>query len=199
MKIAARELNLLGVTVAVILLALTYLALEPKFREWADFRAQRDDLLARRDAAQQLLDSRESVESRLEEFRQGLPVFSAGKKAEAELLQALEKMVGQHGLTLTRREADPERQAGDLFETAITCYWESDLAALVNFLFAQQSQGAVSDVRQLSVQPAGGKDVPIGRLKGTFTIDYAYRREAGATENKPEPAPSAPAEEPEQP
>ena len=199
MKIAARELNLLGVTVGVILLALTYLALEPKFREWADFRAQRDDLLARRDAAQQLLDSRESVESRLEEFRQGLPVFSAGKKAEAELLQALEKMVGQHGLTLTRREADPERQAGDLFETAITCYWESDLAALVNFLFAQQSQGAVSDVRQLSVQPAGGKDVPIGRLKGTFTIDYAYRREAGATENKPEPAPSAPAEEPEQP
>ena len=199
MKIAARELNLLGVTVGVILLALTYLALEPKFREWADFRAQRDDLLARRDAAQQLLDSRESVESRLEEFRQGLPVFSAGKKAEAELLQALEKMVGQHGLTLTRREADPERQAGDLFETAITCYWESDLAALVNFLFAQQSQGAVSDVRQLSVQPAGGKDVPIGRLKGTFTIDYAYRREAGATENKPEPAAPAPAAETDQP
>ena len=118
---------------------------------------------------------------------------------EAELLQALEKMVGQHNLALTRREAAPERQAGDLFETAITCYWEGDLAALVNFLYAQQSQGAVSDVRQLSVQPAGGKDVPADRLKGTFTIDYAYRREAGATEPKPEPAAAPPAAEPEQP
>ena len=64
----------------------------------------------------------------------------------------------------------------------------------MNFLYAQQSQGAVSDVRALSVQPAGGKDVPAGRLKGTFTIDYAYRREPAAPENKPEPAAPAPAE-----
>ena len=199
MKIAARELNLLGITLAVVLLALTYLALEPKFQEWADFRAQREDLLARQEAAQLLLDSRPTVEARLAEFRQGLPVFSAGKKAEAELLQSLEKMVGQHNLTLTRREPDAERQAGDLYETAITCYWEGDLAALVNFLYAQQSQGAVSDVRQLSVQPAGGKDAPADSLKGTFTIDYAYRREAGATENKPEPAAAVPAAETGQP
>ncbi len=199
MKIAARELNLLGVTLAVVLLALTYLALEPKFQEWADFRAQREDLRARQEAAQQLLDSRETVEARLAEFRQGLPVFPAGKKAEAELLQSLEKMVGQQRLTLTRREADAERQAGDLYETAITCYWEGDLPALVGFLYAQQSQGAVSDVRQLTVQPAGGKGVPAGNLKGTFTIDYAYRREAGATETKPEPAAAAPAAEMEQP
>ena len=199
MKIAARELNLLGLTLAVVLLALSYLALEPLFQEWADFRAQREDLLARQEAAQLLLDSRPTVEARLAEFRQGLPVFSAGKKAEAELLQSLEKMVGQHNLTLTRREPDAERQAGDLYETAITCYWEGDLAALVHFLYAQQSQGAVSDVRQLSVQPAGGKDVPADRLKGTFTIDYAYRREAGATESKPEPAAAAPAAETGQP
>ena len=194
MKIAARELNLLGLTLAVLLLALTYLALKSKFQEWTDFRAQREDLLARQEAAQRLLDSRADVEARLAEFRQGLPIFAAGKKAESELLQGLEKMVGQHNLTLTRREADAERQAGDLYETAVTCYWEGELEALVNFLYAQQSQGAVSDVRALSVQPAGGKDVPAGRLKGTFTIDYAYRREPAAPENKPEPAAPAPAE-----
>ncbi len=197
MKIAARELNLLGITLAVILLALTYLALEPKFQEWADFRAQREDLLARRDSAQQLLDSRTTVEARLADFRQGLPVFPAGKKAESELMRSLDQMISQQGLTLTRREPDAERQAGDLFETAITGYWEGDLEALVKFLHAQQSQGAVSDVRQLSVQPAGGKDVPAGRLKGTFLIDYAYRREAGSTESKPEAA--GPAPEAEQP
>ena len=94
MKIAARELNLLGLTLAVLLLALTYLALKSKFQEWTDFRAQREDLLARQEAAQRLLDSRADVEARLAEFRQGLPVFAAGKKAESELLQGLEKMVG---------------------------------------------------------------------------------------------------------
>ena len=199
MKIAARELNLLFATLAVVLLAGTYLALEPKLKEWGEFSAQREDLHSRQETAQQLLDSRESVEARLAEFRQGLPTFAAGKKAEAELMLSLEKMVGQQGLVLTRREADPERQAGDLYETSITCYWEGDLAALVNFLYAQQSQGVVSDVRQLSVQPAGGQGGSAGRLKGTFTMDYAYRRETGATESKPEPASPAPVEEVAQP
>ena len=199
MKIAARELNLLFATAGVVVLALTYLALDPKFQEWAGFRAQREDLQARQAEAQQLLDSREAVEARLAEFRKGLPVFPAGKRAESELMPSLEKMVGQQGLVLTRREADAERQAGDLYETSITCYWEGDLTALVNFLHAQQSQGVVSDVRQLSVQPAGGQGTPAGRLKGTFAMDYAYRREAGGTESKPESAGPAPAEEAAQP
>ena len=199
MKIAARELNLLGATLAVVVLALTYLALEPKFQEWAEFRTQREDLRERRAAAQQLLDSRADVEARLAEFRQGLPAFAAGKKAESELMRGLDQLVAQHGLTLTRREPGAEREAGDLYETSITCYWEGDLAALVHFLHAQQSQGAVSDMRQLSVQPAGGQGVPEGRLKGTFTMDYAYRREAGALEPKPDAAAPAPAAEAEQP
>ena len=54
MKIAAREMNLLFATLAVVLLALTYLALEPKLQEWADFGEQREDLQARRAKAQQL-------------------------------------------------------------------------------------------------------------------------------------------------
>lgn len=196
MKIAARELNLLGLTLAVVLLALTYLALEPNFKEWNEFRAQREDWQARQEMARQLLDSRAAVEARLAEFRQGLPVFPAGKKVEAELLLSLEKMVGQQGLVLTRREADAEREAGDLYETSITCYWEGDLTGLVNFLYAQQSQGAVSDVRLLSVQPAGGQGVPAGRLKGSFTMDYAYRRETGPTESKPDAAGPAPEAQP---
>ena len=199
MKIAARELNLLFATLAVVVVAATYLALESQFNEWGEFRAQREDLQQRQEKAQQLLNSQESVESRLAEFRQGLPTFAAGKKAEAELMLSLEKMVGQQGLVLTRREADAERQAGDLYETSITCYWEGDLTALVNFLYAQQSQGVVSDVRQLSVQPAGGQGVPEGRLKGTFAMDYAYRRDAGAPESKPEPVLPAPVEEVAQP
>lgn len=157
MKIAARELNLVGITVAVVLVALTYVFLEERFKEWALFREQREELLMRRDRAQRDLDSREKVESSLEEFRQGLPIFPAGKKAESELLLGLEKLSGEQGLVLTRRVPSPETQAGDLYETSITCDWEGDLPALVKFLHAQQSQGVVSDVRQLVVQPSSGR------------------------------------------
>lgn len=197
MKIAARELNLLAATVAVVALALTYLALEPTFQEWTEFTERREDLVARRDTAQQLLDSRESVESRLSEFRDTLPVFPAGKQAEAELLLTLEKSL--HGLILTRSEAEAEREAGDLFETGLTCYWEGDLPSLVNFLFAQQAQGAVSNVRQLSIQPASGRNEPPGRLRGTFTIDYAYRRQAEPAPSLPEPTTAPPPAADEQP
>ncbi len=199
MKIAAREQNLLGITLAVVLLALTYLVLEPKFQEWGAFRAEREDLQVRLDRAEQLLGSQAMVESRLAEFREGLPVFQPDQRVEAELLQALEKMAGEQGLALTRREAAPEREAGDLYETSITCHWQGDLPALVKFLFAQQSLGAVSDVRQLHIQPAGGRGAPPDRLKGTFTMDYAYRREAGAIESPAEPAGPEPAEEAAQP
>lgn len=80
MKIAARELNLLGATLAVVLLALTYVFLENQFQEWAGFSEKREDLLARQEAAQQLLDSRPTVEARLAEFRQGLPIFPPARR-----------------------------------------------------------------------------------------------------------------------
>jgi len=175
MKVAARELNLLGLTLAVLLLALTYLALKSKFQEWADFRAQREDLLARQEAAQRLLDSRADVEARLAEFRQGLPVFAAGKKAESELLQGLEKMVGQHNLTLTRREADAERQAGDLYETAVTCYWEGELEALVNFL-ARRGVGRARAVRAARRRQGRARRPPQGHFHDRLRLPPGARR-----------------------
>lgn len=194
MKIAAREWNLLAITLGVVVCALTYLALEPYLLEWKGFRDKQEELTSRLERAENMLARRESVTARLAEIRQGLPVFPAGKKVEAELLMTLEKVAGQHGLVLTRRAADAEKEAGDLFETAITCDWEGELAALVHFLYAQQTENAVSDVRHLSVQPASGPHAGLDRLKGSFTIYYAYRRENGATESKTEasPAPSAP-------
>ena len=46
----------------------------------------------------------------------------------------------------------------------------------MHFLYDQQSQGVVSDIRQLRIQPQGG--AKLGTLKGGFEMDCAYRREA---------------------
>jgi len=200
MKIAAREQNLLGITLAVVLLALTYLVLEPKFKEWGAFRAEQEDLHVRLDRAEQMLDSEERVTSRLAEFRKGLPIFPEDKDIDTELLQALEKMASQQGLTLKTRNAGKEREAGDLYETSLTCKWEGDLPALVKFLYAQQSLGTVSDVRTLSVKPVRkNRSASSELLSGEFTMDYAYRRETGAIESPAEPVGPMPVEEATQP
>ena len=174
---APRERNLLFATLAVALLAGTWAFLAPQRAEWKDYRDRRDDLDERLAKAERMLGQQADVETRLAEFRKGVPVFAEGKRAEAELLPEVDRMASRHGLALVRRSAsDKEREAGDLYETTLTCEWEGTLDALVHFLYDQQSQGVVSDIRQLRIQPQTG--AKLGTLKGGFEMDCAYRREA---------------------
>ena len=178
MKMAPRERNLLFATLAVGLLAATWAFLAPQRAEWKDYQDRREDLDDRLAKAERMLGQQADVESRLAEFRKGVPVFAEGKRAEAELLPEVDRMASRHGLALVRRSAsDKEREAGDLYETTLTCEWEGTLEALVHFLYDQQSQGVVSDIRQLRIQPQTG--AKLGTLKGGFEMDCAYRRDAG--------------------
>ena len=174
MKMSQRELRLLGATLAVMLLCGTWLWLRPAFAEWNGHAARKASLEERRALAEHLLASREGVEARMAEFLEGLPVYPAGKKAESTLMPALEALAGD---LLTRREVGAEKPERDLYETAITCHWEGSLERLVKFLWAQQSQGVASDLRQLSIQTGSGEKNR-GKLSGRFTVNYAYRRSA---------------------
>ena len=187
MKMAPRERNLLFATLAVALLAGTWAFLAPQRAEWKDFQDRRGDLEDRLAKAERMLGQQADVESRLAEFRKGVPVFAEGKRAESELLPEVDRMASRHGLALVRRSAsDKEREAGDLYETTLSCEWEGTLEALVHFLYDQQLQGVVSDIRQLRIQPQSG--AKLGTLKGGFEMDCAYRREAagGAAEEAAE-------------
>jgi hypothetical protein len=174
MKMAPREMRLAGITLAIVVLAGTYWWLEPSLAEWGAFGAKREAAERRKAEAQHLLASREGVEARMAEFLEGLPVYPEGKKAESTLMPALEALAGD---LLTRREVGAEKPERDLYETAITCHWEGSLERLVKFLWAQQSQGVASDLRQLSIQTSSGEKNR-GKLSGRFTVNYAYRRSA---------------------
>lgn len=174
MKMAPREMRLAGITLAIVVLAGTYWWLEPSLAEWGAFGAKREAAERRKAEAQHLLASREGVEARMAEFLEGLPTYPAGKKAESTLMPALEALAGD---LLTRREVGAEKPERDLYETAITCHWEGSLERLVKFLWAQQSQGVASDLRQLSIQTSSGEKNR-GKLSGRFTVNYAYRRSA---------------------
>jgi hypothetical protein len=179
MKMPRRELRLLVITVGVVLLAGTYMALEGAIAEFGAYGQKLRKIEERAQIAQHLLDSRPQVEAQVEEFLELLPSYPEGRKPDSTLMPALESLAGD---LLTRREIGAEELSEtvrNLYETAITCHWDGTLERLVKFLWDQQSQGVASDMRQLSVQTGGGGGGGAskkGRLSGRFTVHYAYRR-----------------------
>lgn len=173
MKFSLRELVLAWATTVVVLLGLTYWLGQPKAKEWRDAVKAREQLTWRIKEIDHLMSDQDSVSARIAEIRKQLPQHPAGKDVTAELMMTLEKTAQEHGLSLLRREPEEEKSVGDLFEVAINCTWEGELDAVVHFLYALQVQGAILDVRQMTITPGqGGPD----RLKGNFTVDCAYTR-----------------------
>jgi Tfp pilus assembly protein PilO len=164
-----------GVWVVVVVLGGGYVFGAPKYEAWKDAVEVRKDIKDRMQLTERRLERREEWEKQLETFRGQLPSHPATKEVTAELLKSLEQTARKHSLTLLRREPEKEKHVGDLYEVAIRCTWQGDLGAVVHFLYAIQMQGAILDVRQLTVKPAKGDSE---MLTGSFTVDYAYTREA---------------------
>ena len=183
MNISTREMGLAWVTAMVLILAGTYWFGQPKAKAWKDAAKEREALGWRMKEIDHLLGDQTNVNQRLAALRKQLPQHPQGKDVTAELLMTLERTAQQHGLILLRREPEKEKSVGDLYEVAINCTWESNLDGLVHFLYALQVQGAILDIRQLTVAPGqGGPD----RLKGNFTVDCAYTRLASGREAVPQ-------------
>ncbi|OGV47473.1 MAG: hypothetical protein A2X46_14215 [Lentisphaerae bacterium GWF2_57_35] len=184
MKVSNREIYLGWATLVAVLLAGTYWLGEAKLKEWDEFSTARQALNVRLQEAEVWANRQGVVDKSLDAIRQQLPRYPVGQDVTAELLKTLERTAQSHNLTLLRREPDKEKSVGDLYEVAINCSWEGELDALVHFLYALQVQGAMLDIRQLTITPGQGGP---GRLKGNFTVDCAYSREsAGANTLKVE-------------
>ena len=177
-RLTARETGLAALVAVVVLLAATVRWMRPRVEEWRAARRARTAALAQQREYRRLAAARPEFEARLAELRRQLPVYPAGRDITAELLRALERSAEEHGVVLLRRDASRERVAEDLREQSIVCQWEAELPALVRLLFALQTGPGLLDVSPLTCAPAqaGG-----GRLRGTFTVEYAYIR--GAAES----------------
>jgi Tfp pilus assembly protein PilO len=186
-KISIREMGLAWVTAVVIILTGTYWLCQPKANAWKAAIKEREALGWKMKEMNHLLGDQTNVNQRLDVLRKQLPQHPQGKDVTAELLMTIERTAQQHGLVLLRREPEKEKSVGDLYEVAINCMWESTLDALVHFLYALQIQGAILDIRQLTMTPGqGGPD----RLKGSFTVDCAYTRTSVGREEEAPPEPA---------
>jgi Tfp pilus assembly protein PilO len=184
MKMSMREILLAWITTVILVLGGTYWFGQSKVQDWKATIRERAALVDRRKIAERLLGNQTAINQRLALIRKQLPQHPADKDVTAELLRTLEKMAQENNLILLRREPEKEKNVGDLYEVAILCTWEGDLDAVVHFLYALQSQGAILDIHQMTISPGQSP----GRLKGTFTMDCAYTREgSGLGSVKTEP------------
>lgn len=174
MQLTRRELTLGWCTLVALVLGLSYWLGAPAWENWRRSQQERRVLQRRWSAAERLLQQQEEVNQRLAALRKDLPRYPQREDVTAQLLKTLERMAGEHKITLLKRTPDKEKNVGDLYELAITCAWDGDLHAIVHFLYALQASGAMLEARQLTLAP--GSDRP-NQMSGSFTIACAYTRE----------------------
>jgi Tfp pilus assembly protein PilO len=177
-SISSRELNLAWFAAVAVVLALTYFFGESKLAAWREVAKESGTYGSRILVAQRMLDQRDEWNQRLDQHRAELPLHPLDKDVTTELIKTIERMAQENGLVLLRRDSDPERSVGSLYEVAINCTWEGTLEQLIGFLYAVQIKGAILDIQQLQVTPVSGHP---GRLKGSFTVDCAYTRGAAGS------------------
>ena len=179
MKLSPRELVLACVTVAVVIVGGTWYFGAPVVDDWQSAITERQKLGNERREAEHLIKQRPEWQQRYDEMRGRIPKHGPTDPVTAEMLKTVKRLADQHGVVLSRIEPDKEKITGDLSEVAIECAWDSELESLVRFLYAVQTQGAILDIRQLTIAPAQGA---AGRLKGNFSVFFAFSREGTVKE-----------------
>ncbi len=174
MKLSQREMILVGATLAAVLVGGSIWLAEPMLKQWDDAAALRVKLEAERKESEHVINQQADWEKKLADLRAQLPQHTEDEQVTSALLKTIKQLADGNGLVLSRLQPEAETDLGDgLSEVAIECQWDADLSGLVHFLYAVQVQGAILDVRQLSVQPQQGV---AGRLKGSFTVFNAFSR-----------------------
>jgi hypothetical protein len=131
MKISSRELFLGWLTLVILVLGLTYWFVQPRLREWTELGKQRQLARGRHALAQRLLEQKPGLDERMEALRKKVPSYSADKDVTSDYLKIIEQLAKESDLSLIQRRPDREKlpKQGRLYELAMDCTWESDLAA----------------------------------------------------------------------
>ena len=152
MIVSEREKGLLVVTVLVLLygaLFMVYGKQRDKINAAIGQRRQRETQLA---MERDLISQRAIWDEAYGDNSSLMPVFESARQVETHRLNLVERLAKDSGLTIIRRQVGEERQEGDVFEIPIECReWEGSLESVVKFLYAVHSEGAMLDVRKLTV------------------------------------------------
>ena len=171
MKLAGRELWLAAGAGAVLALLVTAWLVQGAVGDWKDAAQLEKKVAEKLRLTKKLLAKRADVVTQLEALQHKLPRYTADRDVTAEQMRALDRIAQEQSFGLGQREPQPEGTNGVVREITIRSAWESDLSALIHFLYAIQTQDVIFDVRRLTVTPMPSTT---DRLKGSMVINSAY-------------------------
>ncbi|MBP7274642.1 MAG: hypothetical protein KBA51_00390 [Kiritimatiellae bacterium] len=202
MNISPREVALAAVTITLGLGAVTWQFVAGQRAELDRIRTNKEELVERQKAAATLQAQGPGAEGRLRALLRQVPAHPPQRDVRADVMQIVENVAIQSGLTLISRRADREQSAGltpgeqsagntprpdEIMMVEVTGSWRGSLEAIVRFLYQVQTQGLLLDVRKLDILPARSG----GGLSGDFTVACAYTRTGPeAVADLPTPVPS---------
>lgn len=176
MRVSERELILAAITIAILLVGITFVVGKPVLNQWKSIGVEIADQELHFERDEALIASRSQWEERFVKLGELMPSFPADKKMDIHWLTLMDQMANKNGLVITKRQVGEEKRIGDVFEMAIDVKeWEGTLDALVNFLFDLQSIGVMLDIKQLYIKPLDAT-----KLRGRFTLNCAFSREVAA-------------------
>ena len=185
MKASARELTLAAVALVIALFGITGMVARSQIEKWSKALGANAELQRLIDEERGLIAQRDAWEGRYEAVASLMPVFSRDREVTTHWLGLMDRLAFKNKLTIRQRMAGEEKTVGDVHELSIECReWLGKEGALAHFLHDLQSEGAMLDMRQISIKP----DKKSGQLKGRFTLYCAYMREEPETTPEPDEA-----------
>ena len=177
MKIAPREAVLGLITTTVALFAVSYMAARPKIAQFREIEQEQINIRKQIQYNKDAIAEKQKWAKEYAKLSKMMPTLPAGKKTDAHWLEIMDNIASKNGVKIFKRQAGEEKKMGNVYELPLECKeWEGTLDSMLHFLFDMQSEGAMLDIRQLSVKPQG-KDV----LRGRFMLYCAYMRESQKT------------------
>lgn len=175
MKVSRREIILAISAVTVSLYGSSMLLARERVETWRGLLGQRRVMLEQIESDKRLVGQKEVLSAKLEELSGMLPCYPADMKMDVHWLAVMDNLAAKHDFKITKRKPGKEEKIGDIYELSIVVPhegWNGSLDAIVHFLFDLQREGAMLDIRRLSIRAKPG-----GLLGGSFSLYCAYTRE----------------------
>lgn len=172
--ISQREKAMLVIVAILLLYATIGATLRRRLSDISDLREIRERTRRELNDKRTLVAMRPQWERNYATKKELMPVFRKDERVETHWLKVLGKLAADHGVTLPKTQTGQEREVGGVYELSIDCDCEGSLEAIVPFLYAIYSEGAMLDVRKLNLRPQSGKNA--GGMRVSFTLCCAYMR-----------------------
>jgi Tfp pilus assembly protein PilO len=195
MNTSRREILLALLTGLVVLLGGTYWIIDNKMPEIREIHQNKENLARLIAKNEHIIRKRVPLEREMQGLIANLPQHPMNKDVKYELLNEITQIANDSSFNIERRDPGKERKIGnfDLYELSIDCDYSTTIGPLTYFLYNLQARGIVMNVTELSIKPRSTRASERGKIKGKFTVDFAFTRSDQAPAPAPEPAPAPPA------